>query len=141
MLEATRFARGRSLTLPQAAVFENEVIFFSYHPLLQSAGILLLTQSIIVLQPTSTQKQKRDGTWVHSALNFLGTGALIAGIVVIEMNKASHPETRFTSIHGKLGLVTFILIGLQALVGFMQYWAPALAGGVEQAKTIYKYHR
>jgi Eukaryotic cytochrome b561 len=78
---------------------------------------------------------------VHSALNGLGVAALVAGLVVIEMNKASHPETRFTSVHGKLGLITFILIGLQAAVGFVQYWAPGLLGGVEKAKAIYKYHR
>lgn len=57
------------------------------------------------------------------------------------MNKASHPETRFTSIHGKLGIVTFGLISLQALIGFAQYWIPALVGGVDNGKALYKYHR
>ncbi|RMZ77281.1 hypothetical protein DV737_g4461, partial [Chaetothyriales sp. CBS 132003] len=124
-----------------SAIFEANFIFFSYHPILQSAGILLLTQSILVLQPTSTPKHKRDGTWVHATLNALGFAALTAGLVVIELNKASHPETRFTSVHGILGLVTFILIGLQALVGVVQYWLPWLVGGVENGKAIYKYHR
>ncbi|RMZ89164.1 hypothetical protein DV736_g3604, partial [Chaetothyriales sp. CBS 134916] len=110
-------------SLVWSAVFEADFIFFSYHPLLQSAGILLLTQSILVLQPTSTPKHKRDG------------------LVVIELNKASHPETRFTSVHGILGLITFILIGLQVLVGVVQYWLPWLVGGVENGKAIYKYHR
>lgn len=103
---------------------------------------------------------------MHSALNGLGVTALIAGIVVIgtllptfqergirdknadtnvlqtEMNKADHPESRFTSAHGKLGLLTFILIGLQAVVGFVQYFTPTLVfGSVDNGKAIYKYHR
>ncbi|RMD44414.1 hypothetical protein DV735_g759, partial [Chaetothyriales sp. CBS 134920] len=128
-------------SLVWSAVFEANFIFFSYHPILQTAGIVLLTQSILVLQPTTTPKQKRDGTWAHAAFNALGFGALVAGMVVIELNKASHPETRFTSVHGILGLVTFVLIVLQVLVGIVQYWLPGLVGGVENGKAIYKYHR
>lgn len=124
-----------------AAVFEADFMFFSYHPLLNSAGILVLTQSILLLQPTATQKQKIQGTYIHSALNFISVGALIAGLVVIEMNKASHPETRFQSIHGKLGLVTYILMVLQFLVGVAQFYTPNLFGSVDNAKAIYKYHR
>lgn len=68
-------------------------------------------------------------------------GLLIAGLVVIEMNKASHPETRFQSTHGKLGLLTYILLGLQFLVGVAQFYFPSLFGSVDKAKAMYKYHR
>lgn len=132
------------LTLRQiwAAVFEHEVIFFDVHPLLNSSAVLLLTQATLVLQPTASQKQKIQGTYVHSALNFVGVAALIAGLVVIEMNKASHPETRFTSVHGIMGLVTYILIFIQALVGVAQFYLPETAfGSVDTAKSVYKYHR
>lgn len=78
----------------------------------------VLTQSILVLQPTASQKHKVYGTYVHSALNSIGVGALIAGLVIIEMNKADHPEQKFTSIHGIIGLVTYILIFILALVSF-----------------------
>lgn len=57
------------------------------------------------------------------------------------MNKASHPETRFQSVHGKVGLVTYILIVIQFIVGVLQFYFPSLLGGVETAKSIYKYHR
>ena len=110
--------------------------------LVNSAGILLLVQSILILQPTATQSQKIQGTYVHSALNFFGIAALIAGLIIIEMNKASHPETRFTSAHGIMGLVTYILMFSQALVGFAQFWTPSLVfGSVEKGKALYKYHR
>lgn len=109
--------------------------------LLNSAAILVLVQSILLLQPTSTQKQKVQGTYIHSALNFISLGLLIAGLVVIEMNKASHPETRFQSTHGKFGLAMYILIVIQFIVGVLQFYAPNLLGGADNAKSIYKYHR
>jgi hypothetical protein len=125
-----------------AAVFEHDMIFFSAHPLLNSSAVLLFTQGALVLQPTASQKHKIQGTYAHSALNFIGVAALITALVVVEVNKASHPETRFTSIHGIMGLVTYILIFSQALVGFAQFYLPeTVFGSVDKAKSVYKYHR
>ncbi|KAJ9659320.1 hypothetical protein H2198_003196 [Neophaeococcomyces mojaviensis] len=129
------------VALVWSAVFEANFIFFSYHPLLNSAGILVLIQSILLLQPTATQKQKIQGTYIHSGLNFIALGLLLAGLVVIEMNKASHPETRFQSVHGRLGLAVYILLILQFLIGVAQFYLPSLFGSVDRAKAIYKYHR
>ena len=57
------------------------------------------------------------------------------------MNKASHPETRFQSTHGKIALAVYILLVIQFLVGAAQFYFPGLLGGVDNAKAIYKYHR
>lgn len=104
--------------------------------------MLLITQAILVLQPTATPKQKTQGTHLHFALNLVGTLLLIVGLIVIEMNKASHPETRWQTAHNILGLITFIVILLQALVGFAQFYIPStILGSVENGKKIYKYHR
>lgn len=100
-----------------------------------------MVQAILLLQPTSTQRQKIRGTYLHSGANFIALGGFIAGLVVIEMNKASHPETRFQSTHGKLGLLTYILIFIQFIVGAVQFYFPNLLGGVDSAKAVYKYHR
>lgn len=95
-----------------------------------------------MLQPTATQKQKTTGAHIHFALNLTGTLLLIVGLIIIEMNKASHPKTRFQVAHGILGLITFILIILQALIGFIQFYVPeAVLGSVDNGKKIYKYHR
>ena len=40
-----------------------------------------------------------------------------------------------------MGLVTYIMVVLQAIVGITQYFAPGLYGGEENAKALYKYHR
>lgn len=97
--------------------------------------------SILLLQPTATQKQKVQGTYIHSGLNVVALGLFIAGLVIIEMNKASHPETRFQSVHGKVGLVVYILLIIQFLIGVAQFYTPNVFGSVDKAKSIYKYHR
>jgi len=123
-----------------AAIFTHDLIFFSAHPLLNSAGILFLVQGILVVQPTSTPKQKSVGTTAHFVLNLVGFLALVVGLIIIEINKGNHE--RFTSAHGRLGLITYILIVIQALVGFAQYFIPSTVfGSVENGKKIYKYHR
>jgi len=109
--------------------------------LLNSAGILLIAQGALVLQPTHTATQKRQGTYVHATFNNIGVLALIAGLVVIEYNKFAHNGVHFESPHAILGLVTYILIIIQALVGITQFFTPSLYGGVDNAKSVYKYHR
>ncbi|EEH20226.1 hypothetical protein PABG_02485 [Paracoccidioides brasiliensis Pb03] len=124
------------------AIFSHDLIFFSPHPLLNSTGILLTTQAILLLQPTHTASQKRSGTLGHWGLLVLANLCFISGLVIIEINKAAHPEYRFTSVHGILGLVTYIFIFLQATVGVAQYFFPVVVfGSVDNGKKIYKYHR
>ncbi|EEP82383.1 predicted protein [Uncinocarpus reesii 1704] len=125
-----------------SAVFTNDLIFFSPHPLLNSAGVLLSTQAILLLQPTHTAAQKRHGALAHFGVLLVANLAFIAALVVIEINKASHPETRFKSVHAILGLVAYILIFLQAAVGVAQYFFPArVFGSVDAGKSVYKWHR
>lgn len=123
------------------SVFSHDLILFSAHPLLQSASLLFLTQAILVLQPTHTAKQKKQGTYTHASLNDVALLSAIAGLVVIEYNKISHGGVHFESPHAILGLITYVLLGLQAVVGITQFFAPGLYGGVENAKKLYKYHR
>ncbi|KAI9811029.1 MAG: hypothetical protein M1826_003330 [Phylliscum demangeonii] len=124
-----------------ASVFSHKLIFFSAHPLLNSAGLLLVTQGILVLQPTHTPSQKYIGTHIHSILNNVGVLALIGGLVVIEYNKISHNGEHFRNTHAILGLATASLMVVQSVVGGTQYFLPQLYGGEANAKKIYKYHR
>jgi hypothetical protein len=124
-----------------ASILLHPLSLFSWHPILNSTAILLLTESILILQPTHTLTQKRHGTLTHFGINFLALDALIAAFVIIEYNKFSHHAEHFTSVHGKLGLFTYSLLAIQALVGFTQYFTPRLYGSVDRAKSIYKWHR
>ncbi|CAK4033178.1 Cytochrome b561 [Lecanosticta acicola] len=123
------------------AVFSSDLMLFSAHPLLNSAAFLFLIQALLILQPTHTAKQKKQGTYVHAALNDVALLAAIAGLIVIEYNKIDHNGAHFESTHAILGLITYILIFLQAFVGVTQFFTPGIYGGVENAKAFYKYHR
>lgn len=123
------------------AVFSNDLILFSAHPLLNSAALLFFVQGILIVQPTHTAKQKKQGTYVHAALNDVAFLAAIAGLIIIFYNKSAHGGVHFESPHAILGLTTYILIIIQTLVGIAQFFLPGLFGGVENAKNLYKYHR
>jgi heme A synthase len=105
--------------------------------------VLLQVQAILVLQPTTTPRQKTLGTRIHFSLLTVSTLAFITALIIIEINKGPHPaHPRFSSPHAILGLITYIVIILQALVGIAQYFFPVtLFGSVEKGKTVYKYHR
>jgi hypothetical protein len=102
---------------------------------------LFITQGLLILQPTHTAEQKKLGTYLHAALIDVGLALLVAGLVIIEVTKFGHNGTHFESPHAILGLTTYILLFLQAIVGITQYFVPQVYGGVENAKKIYKYHR
>ncbi|RFU25697.1 hypothetical protein B7463_g10645, partial [Scytalidium lignicola] len=129
------------VALTWANVFLSPLILFSPHPLLNTSGLLLLTQSILLLQPTHIPSQKRTGAHAHAGLNFLALSLLLAGLVIIEVNKFSHNGTHFESPHAILGLITYISLLLQAAVGIVQFFVPSVFGGEEKAKAVYKYHR
>lgn len=109
--------------------------------LLNSAAVLFFVQGILILQPTHTAKQKKQGTYTHAALNDVAFLAALAGLIVIEYNKIDHGGTHFVSPHAILGLITYIMVVLQLFVGITQYFTPGLYGGVDNAKALYKYHR
>jgi Eukaryotic cytochrome b561 len=66
---------------------------------------------------------------------------MIAAFVVIEYNKFAHGAVHFNSIHGKLGLITYVLLFIQAFVGFTQYFVPQFYCGLDDVKFLYKWHR
>lgn len=123
------------------AVLRKPVILFSGHPLAQTVGILALVQAILVVQPTHTGDQKRRGRIIHGSLNLVSFLAFVTGVTIIEYNKISSGGVHFHSVHGYLGVITSIILGVQYIVGFTMWLVPALYGGEENAKSLYKYHR
>ncbi|KAM0234929.1 hypothetical protein ACHAP5_009924 [Fusarium lateritium] len=124
-----------------ASVLSKPLILFSAHPLLQSLAVLTLAQSVLSLQPTHTSDQKRTGQRVHAILNLVAFLMLVAGVTIIEYNKFSNNGPHFHSVHGYLGIITSIILLLQYGVGFTMWATPALYGGEDNAKAIWKYHR
>ncbi|POR37978.1 hypothetical protein TPAR_01817 [Tolypocladium paradoxum] len=129
------------LLLVWANVFQQPLIFFSGHPLLQSLAVFTLIQSVLFLQPTNTAEQKRLGQRVHAGLNLVALLLLVAGIVVIEYNKYANRGPHFHSAHAYFGVITCVLLALQYLVGFTMWATPVLYGGDERARSVWKFHR
>lgn len=137
-------AEGAALLLVAsvwAAVFLNPIILFSGHPLAQSLGMLFLIQSILVLQPTHTPKQKQVGQKLHAGLNLLAFVIFLTGVVIIEVNKFKSNGPHFHSVHGYLGVIASLWMLAQYVVGFTMFGVPQLYGGEANAKNIWKYHR
>lgn len=108
--------------------------------LLNSSAILLQVQATLILQPTTTPQQSLLGARTHAAIQALSIACFISAFTIIEIKKGTH--THFISPHGILGLITFICIILQALVGIIQFVLPTIVlGSVDAGKRIYKYHR
>ncbi|KAH7016388.1 eukaryotic cytochrome b561-domain-containing protein [Microdochium trichocladiopsis] len=125
-----------------AAVFLHPpYILFSVHPLAQSFGLLVLIQSILIVQPTVTAEQKKVGQKLHAGLNFLALASFIVGVGSIEYKKIRSNGAHFKSPHAYIGVVTSIWQILQYLVGFTMYGTPQVYGGEAKAKAIWKYHR
>lgn len=104
------------------------------------SAVLLQVQAALILQPTATPPQKRLGTRIHYTVQLISVICFLAAFTIIEINKGDHPH--FASLHGILGLLTVVLVALQALVGVVQYFLPvAVLGSVDAGKRIYKYHR
>ncbi|KAJ5485978.1 hypothetical protein N7530_000278 [Penicillium desertorum] len=121
-------------------ILSQPLSLFTPHPLLGISALLLQVQAALILQPTATPQQKSTGTRIHYSLQLLSVVLFVTAFVIIEVNKGSHPH--FVSPHGILGLITYITIVLQAVVGIIQYFLPVtVLGSVDAGKRIYKYHR
>jgi hypothetical protein len=69
----------------------------------------------LLLQPTNTPEQKRIGAVAHGILNGLAFASFTTAFIIIVRNKIAHGAAHFTSAHGKVGLITYILLVIQVL--------------------------
>ncbi|KAK9234959.1 hypothetical protein V1525DRAFT_382438 [Lipomyces kononenkoae] len=122
-------------------IMVNDIIFFTGHPALNTFAIFALTQSIILVQPTSTAAEKQLGATVHGIFNLFAGSAFFGALSIIYINKAAHQGIHFKSAHARLGLVTYIILFANVLLGITQYWTPYVYGSVNRAKSLYKFHR
>lgn len=127
------------ITLTSGASFQ----WFGWHPLFQSLGIALFSYGILTLQPTSQARTKAAGLTRHQlAMIILGFPSAFLGYTAIFVTKNIHGRAHFQSWHGIFGLLTFILLSVQIILGGGSVWFDGvLFGGNPKAKLVWKYHR
>ncbi|RUS14458.1 eukaryotic cytochrome b561-domain-containing protein, partial [Endogone sp. FLAS-F59071] len=124
-----------------STIFSTGWSLFSWHPTLMGIFLIAVNEGILTLQPTTTKAEKESGLNYHRFIMPAGYFAAIGAFAAIYYNKSTHGAAHFTSTHGKLGITTISYLLVQILFGAATIYAPALFGGVNQAKALYKYHR
>ncbi|CEH12771.1 related to cytochrome b561 [Ceraceosorus bombacis] len=123
----------------------NNLPLFGYHPLLQSLGLVFISQSILVLQPTTTSrpKSKASALLLHQLIHLGIVLPLFTAGAIIMWYLHSKPGTQhFISWHGTFGFAAVIIAWAQAAVGAATVWGNGkLLGGPNIAKGLWKWHR
>ena len=98
---------------------------FSWHPLLMSLAFLLFMSqgvlSAITLRSLPPGPQRVAAIQSHALMQLRSIACVIIGFGVIYRNKAIHGKAHFTSLHGKMGLVTLLLALLSPLLGAFSF--------------------
>ncbi|KAI0094047.1 hypothetical protein BDY19DRAFT_989563 [Irpex rosettiformis] len=136
---------GTFLIVTWAMTFASGTSFqwFGWHPLFESLGVALFSYGILTLQPTSQARTKAAGLTRHQlAMIVLGFPIIFLAYLSIYATKVTNDRAHFTSWHGKFGLLTFILLLVQVILGGGSVWFNGvLFGGNPRAKLAWKYHR
>ncbi|EIE87432.1 hypothetical protein RO3G_12143 [Rhizopus delemar RA 99-880] len=104
--------------------------------------IVLITEGIALLQPTSTTEEKKKGLKYHSLIQSTSYIFAIIGVSFIFYNKIISGKAHFESVHGKLGVFTFIFLFVQVIFGVTIGMIPiTIYGSIDKAKSLWKYHR
>lgn len=138
--------------------------WFAFHPLLVTLALALATygmsfraqiipvnrdslsfghSGIMTLQPTKTAPSKAAGLERHTqAMAYSSVPLLLLGISAVWYNKELRAAEHFTTLHGQLGSLCFLIVLLQAFLGGGSVWfGGRLFGGGVKAKSVWKYHR
>jgi hypothetical protein len=83
--------------------------------LLNSAALILCTNSVLLLQPTHTAEQKYNGAITHGILNGAALASFTTAVTIIFVNKNLHDAAHFTTAHGRIGLTVYILLLIQVI--------------------------
>ncbi|XP_059144618.1 transmembrane reductase CYB561D2-like [Physella acuta] len=83
---------------------------FSWHPTLMSIGCtLLMVEGIVIFSKSSSLFPQKNRSWkasFHYLLMASGVSCVVAGLVVIYINKEQSGKSHFKTWHGLLGIIT-----------------------------------
>lgn len=117
-------------------IMASDVIFFTGHPALNNFAILMLVQSIILVQPTASTAEKQLGGMVHGVFNLFGAICYVLAFGIVFINKTQNGGAHIHSAHAVVGLLAYVILMVNVFIGFTQYWMPGIYGSVARAKSL-----
>jgi len=123
------------------SLWNNQYIFFHWHPALMTLALVIFTQGILTLQPATTPVEKVEGLNRHALIQTLGLTSAILGVSAVVYSKIINEKEHFATPHGKFGIFIASYFLVQFIFGSLSVNAPGLFGGVNKAKALWKYHR
>jgi Eukaryotic cytochrome b561 len=81
-------------------------------------AFVLVSNALLLLQPTHTPEQKRLGAVSHGILNSVALALFTTAVIIIIYNKGAHGAAHFTTAHGRIGLITYILLLIQVHLSY-----------------------
>lgn len=144
------FAQG-VLTLQPTSTKADKARGLAIHQIFQITGLAIserqLLDSIIYFQLIPFVRSVAAGVSIMIANKALHSGwsqrFFTSESCIRKLKVHASTAPHFTSWHGRFGLVTSILLVMQALIGILIAYDPGmrLLGGESKAKALWKYHR
>ena len=135
----------------------NGVVSFNYHPVCMTLAFVVLMPEAIVVYADGEDGRgitHVNAKRIHTVVHCVSTLFLLMGLMAIFANHKGHNIPPMYSAHSWMGLLTTILVGLQALVGFGVYFFKPVVSSLASAdatnqtlsvselrKNIMPYHR
>ncbi|XP_057529634.1 probable transmembrane ascorbate ferrireductase 3 [Amaranthus tricolor] len=103
--------------------YENPTRIFNIHPFLMFFGFIFFAGEAMMVYKTVIA-EPRTQKMIHMIMHIIAITLGIVGIyATFKYHSAKNLTTMYT-MHSWIGLGTFILYGIQWLVGFVTYWIP-----------------
>jgi len=96
---------------------------FKWHPFCMGLSFFGLMAEAVVAYHTFPGGKPTQKLW-HLLFNTLGLLTAIAGMVIVFRYHSINSFPDLYSLHSWVGLLTFILLGIQYIVGFAAFWWP-----------------
>lgn len=118
--------------------------FFSWHPTLMTIGSLLFMGEAVMAISTgnwlTSRLNRRNRVTAHWILQAIAAACIFAGFLIIFINKNRHGKLHFQSLHGILGLVSVIFVGITSSGGVVALYTARLKDIIKPAKIKFAHN-
>ncbi|XP_047121525.1 transmembrane reductase CYB561D2-like [Schistocerca piceifrons] len=118
--------------------------FFSWHPALMTLGSLLFMGEAVLAISTgnwlTSRLNRRNRVTAHWVLQAIAAACIFAGFLIIFINKNRKGKLHFQSLHGIVGLVSVIFVGITSSGGVAALYTTRLKDIIKPAKVKFAHN-